>query len=161
MSKKVLLTAFRGSSAEVLIEDWDEYAIIILPNDKIKDSELLEETMLKGKYDYIISFGQKPNIKDKVYVETTARQRTVCIETIFPWDRLTHIFREVGLFVTISDNAGTSFCNQLYYNGLRFIQQSDVKAKMVFIHIPFEKNISDMEQLRRKIQVAIGKLEKT
>ena len=70
---KVLLTAFRGSSAEQLIKYVNGFDIIILPNDKVKDSEKLINKIIDGTYDYVFSFGQRPNIKDKVHIETTAR----------------------------------------------------------------------------------------
>ena len=158
MKKKILLTAFRGSSAEILIKDWDTYPKNILPNDKIRDSELLIASLEKEKYDYIISFGQKPNIKDKVYIETTGKQGNVCIETKFPWNKLRYLFEEKGLCTAVSHNAGTSFCNQLYYNALQYFRQSNVNTKMIFIHIPFEKNISDMKLLQGQIMEALKQI---
>ncbi len=158
MSNRILLTAFRGSSAELLISDWNEYPQIILPNDKIRDSELVIAALEQENYDYIISFGQKPNIRDKVYVETMGKQGAVCIETSFPWNRLRHLCQERGLSIVISTNAGTSFCNQLYYNGLQYIQQNDINTKMIFIHIPFEKNISDMKCFRLHMQEVLKQI---
>lgn len=38
---RVLLTAFRGSSSERLIKYAKEFDSLILPNDKVKDSEKL------------------------------------------------------------------------------------------------------------------------
>lgn len=62
---KILLTAFRGSSAEKLIKSVNGYKTLILPNDKILDTQKLINAISKEKYDYILSFGQKPVIKDK------------------------------------------------------------------------------------------------
>ena len=56
-----------------------------------------------------------------------------------------------GIIAQISHNAGTSFCNQLYLNVLKYIFQNDIHTKMVFIHIPFMKNISDFDSLGKKI----------
>ncbi len=72
-NSKVLLTAFRGSSAEQLIKYAKEFDPLILPNDKVKDSENLIKKIIDGTYDYVFSFGQKTNIKNKVNIETTAR----------------------------------------------------------------------------------------
>jgi len=56
--KNILLTAFRGSSLELLLKGTKIYETLILPNHKLKDSEILIEKLSKGKYDYVISFGQ-------------------------------------------------------------------------------------------------------
>ena len=66
-NSKVLLTAFRGSSAEQLIGYANDFDSLILPNDKVKDSEKLINKIIDGAYDYVFSFGQKPNIKNKVH----------------------------------------------------------------------------------------------
>lgn len=68
----LLFTAFRGTSLELLLQEtgWQG---LVLPNDKSKDAELLSREISSGKYHFIFSFGQKPNIRDKVYIETTAR----------------------------------------------------------------------------------------
>ena len=156
---KILLTAFRGSSAEALIKDWEAYPKIIFPNHKVRDSELLKDVISKQNYDYIISFGQKPNIKDKVYIETTGKQGNICMETSFPWDMLRRLLQEKGLCVKVSQNAGTSFCNQLYFNGLRYLQESNADTKMIFIHIPFEKNISDLKWSQTQLYHVLEQLK--
>ena len=46
---------------------------------------------------------------------------------------------------------GNSYCNELYWNGLRYIKESQLDTKMVFIHVPYEKIISDVEVFRRKL----------
>ena len=56
-----------------------------------------------------------------------------------------------GLVSKISKNCGTSYCNQLYLNGLNYILQNDMDTKMVFIHIPFEKNITKYDNFRERI----------
>lgn len=57
----------------------------------------------------------------------------------------------------LSHNAGTSFCNRLYRNGLRYLaeRQGDRSTKMVFVHVPFVKNISDFEDFKKRIMRAI------
>lgn len=140
---RVLLTAFRGSSSEQLIKYAKEFDSLILPNDKVKDSENLIKKIIDGTYDYVFSFGQKPNIKNKVNIETTARNGITSVETDFDCERLQKLFESNGVVAKISRNAGTSYCNCLYYNGLDYIQQNNLKTKMVFIHIPFLKNIDD------------------
>lgn len=144
----ILLTAFLGSSAEPLIKNTDNYRTLFLPNDKIKDSERLIDIMSKETIDYIISFGQKPNIRNKVHIETTANKGELRINTDFDCEKLWVFFEENSIVSKISHNAGASFCNELYFNGLRYIEQNKLHTKMVFIHIPFTKNITDFEMFR-------------
>ena len=154
-NSKVLLTAFRGSSAEHLIKYAKDFDSLILLNDKVKDSEKLINRIIDGTYDYVFSFGQKPNIKNKVHIETTARQGLTSIETDFDCERLQKLFESNGVVAKVSCNAGTSYCNCLYYNGLDYIQQNNLKTKMVFIHIPFLKNIDDIDFFKRIINMIL------
>ncbi|MBQ7919480.1 MAG: hypothetical protein IJ324_06030 [Lachnospiraceae bacterium] len=148
---KILLTAFRGSSAEWLLKGFENYELLLLPNDKIKDSELLIEAISGKNYDYIISFGQRPSIKDKVHIETTAREGDFSIKTNVDCEQLKAQLEQHGVPAKLSHNAGTSFCNQLYLNGLKYIKQNELDTKMVFIHIPYLKNISDWKFLSSAI----------
>lgn len=147
----ILLTAFLGSSSEVLLRQVTEYEILLLPNDKIRDSEILLAYITKRQFDYVFCFGQKPIIKDKVCIECTGKDEMGSIETSFDYNELKNAFEIHGIAAKISNNAGTSFCNQLYVNSLRYISQYDTKTKVVFIHIPFLKNISDRKLFFEKI----------
>lgn len=147
---KVLLTAFSGTSAESLVQG-SKYRLLLLPNDKVKDSELLIETISKESFDYIISFGQRPNMKNKVHIETTAKSGDLCMDTEFDCSWLQNVFEQKGIDAKISGNAGTSFCNQLYFNGLKYINQRGMNTKIVFVHVPFLKNVDDFEGFREKI----------
>lgn len=157
-NKNILLTAFCGTSAEWLIKDTERYKTLFLPNDKIKDSEKLIKAITNEKFAYVISFGQRPNIRDKVHIETTARDAESAIVTDFDCRKLKYIFEENGIVSKISHNAGTSFCNQLYFNGLRYILRNSLVIKMVFVHIPFMKNMTDFDSFRQRIFRAIEKI---
>lgn len=50
MRKKILLTAFHNTSAERLIKEVEEYQLLLLPNDKVKDSERLIEVLSKEDF---------------------------------------------------------------------------------------------------------------
>lgn len=159
--KKILLTAFRGTSAELLVRDRAidaQYKVLLLPNDKVKDSELLIETLEQECFGYVIGLGQRPNIKDKVHIETTARKGELCIDTAFDCEALKQAFEQSGLSVKISHNAGTSFCNELYWNGLKYIAENKLDTKMVFVHVPFGKNISEMDVFSDKVCGGINEL---
>lgn len=158
-SPQILLTAFRGTSAEWLINGAVNYRTLLLPNDKIIDSEKLIEAILNEETDYIISFGQRPNMKDKVHIETTAKDGEFLINTNIDFEKLKTVFEQNDVISKISHNAGTSFCNQLYLNVLKYIYTNNMDTKMVFIHIPFKKNISDFESFCTKIFDAIADIQ--
>ena len=151
LQTNILLTAFCGSSAELLIKGTNNYRTLFLPNDKIKDSEMLIDIISNENIDYVISFGQRPNIKNKVHIETTAKDGEFRINTNFDCDKLMGLFEQNNIISKISHNAGTSFCNELYLNGLKYISQNKPDTKMVFIHIPFTKNITDFDSFRRQM----------
>lgn len=159
MRKKILLTAFHNTSAERLIKEVEEYQLLLLPNDKVKDSERLIEVLSKEDFEYVISFGQRPNIKNKVHIETIARDGEEQIATNFDCDLLKQMFENQGLVTKISHNAGTSFCNRLYWNGLKYILEKKLNTQMVFVHIPYEKNIEDFDMFSQKIFRVIDELK--
>ncbi|MGN1187047.1 MAG: hypothetical protein ACI4R6_01020, partial [Lachnospiraceae bacterium] len=79
---KILLTAFKNTSTEMLFSDIN-IPVLVLPNDMEQDRQLLIASMHEMEPDCIISFGQKPAIKDKVYVELTAHSGIVYKNTTF------------------------------------------------------------------------------
>lgn len=150
----ILLTGFRGTSSEVLVKRAD-YRSLILPNDKVLDSRLLLAELDRHNYEYVFSFGQKPNIRDKVYLETVARNGSKSIHTDFAYCKLQSAFKAENIAVQISDHAGTSFCNALYWNVLEYIRDKGLKTKMIFLHIPFWKNITAADDFLDKILKAM------
>lgn len=151
----ILLTGFCGTSSELLIKT-AKYKSLILSNDKIVDSQMLiQEISRNSSYDKILSFGQKPNIKDKVYLETTAKNADSYINTNFEYGRLKALLETNNIPVQISNNAGTSFCNALYWNGLNYIRHKGLYTELLFLHIPFYKNISNPEVFFERILTAI------
>ncbi len=155
MNKRILLTAFRGSSAEVLLKGAKGSSILLLPNDKVEDSRMLIPMISSGKFDYVFSIGQRPNIKNKIHIETTARSSDISIITGYDCQRLVNTFQQNGICARLSHNAGTSFCNQLYLKGLCYLAQSGLDTQMVFIHIPYLKNIDDLESFRKSFLNAV------
>lgn len=153
----ILFTVFRGTSSELLLEE-NGWQGLLLPNDKEKDAKLLVQELSSGIYNFVFSFGQKPNIKDKVYIETMARNAGEVLETGFDCGKLADAFRREGMEVRISHNAGTSFCNHIYWNGLEYIRENGLKVKMVFVHIPMRKNISDFGKFCEGIRVVTEKI---
>lgn len=150
----LLLTGFYGTSSELLVRKANHKSLL-LPSDKVIDSQILLSELRQQTYDYILSFGQKPNIKDKIYLETTARNANNCIQTNFQYCKLKNALESENIPVRTSDHAGTSFCNALYWNGLNYICNKKSNTKMIFVHIPFCKNIADCEMFFDRIITAI------
>ncbi len=152
---KILLTAFCETSAERFLNQAHDVQTLFLPNDKVKDTALVIETIANEYYDYVFCFGQKPLIKDKVYVETTAKEFQFSIDTLFDCNELKCFFEENGITAKISHNAGTSYCNKLYFNCLRYVEQNKLKTRIVFIHIPFYENITNVDLFFKMIKNTI------
>ena len=142
MNCRILLTGFQGTSSEVLLSTAHAYDTLLLPNDKKLDGELLTDQLLRGPYDFVICLGQKPNMKDKIHIESTARRNGFTIQTKVDIPKLARLFGEQGIPARQSNHAGTSFCNALYFNGLRFVEEHECSIGVVFVHIPFLKNMS-------------------
>ncbi|MBP3595642.1 MAG: hypothetical protein J6J44_14065 [Lachnospiraceae bacterium] len=162
--KRILLTAFCGTSAELLVKGVEpdlKCKVLYLPNDKVRDSELLIEALQQEQFDYVISLGQRPNIKDKIHIETLARKGEDVLITAFECERLKGCLEQNGLSVKISDNAGTSYCNELYWNGLRYILEKKLDTRMVFLHVPFEKNISNLKHFVEEMKVILNFVNKS
>jgi len=155
----ILLTAFRGTSSELLLKDIKNCQTIFLPNDMVKDSEILIDTLAWNAFDFVISFGQRPNIKDKVHVETTAKNGEMRIDTTFDCEMLIKIFGQNDIPAKLSHNAGTSFCNRLYWNCLQYITENKLETKMVFVHMPFAKNIREFELFRERMFAVVKYIE--
>lgn len=152
---QVLLTAFKGTSAEQLVRGVGKYQTLLLPNDKVKDSELLISAIEPSKVSYIFAFGQKPNIKNKAYIEVTAREGEKAIQTCGDCGRLQALLKKHGIDARLSNHAGTSYCNRLYWNGLYYLASQGATTKMLFLHVPFLKNISDFEMFQKGIFAAL------
>ena len=140
---KILLTAFKNTSSEALIKSIKGYDRLILENDKIKSVNQLEQTLQNEDFRYILSFGQRPVIKDKIHIEDRASVNGEALETSFDITRIKQAFDDHKIVVKLSHNAGTSYCNNIFYHGMKMIAKNHLNTKMVFIHIPFMKNISN------------------
>ena len=116
---------------------------------------MLFSALHKHAYDYIISFGQRPLIKDKICIETTAQNADHKIDTTMNCVFLIDLFEKNGVSAKLSHNAGTSYCNNLYWHGLSYIAEQNLKTKMVFIHVPFSQNIKDITDFNQKISNVI------
>jgi hypothetical protein len=100
--KNILLTAFSGSSSELLLKATEIYETLIMPNDKLEV-----------------------------------------------------LFKQSQIISKISHNAGTSFCNELYLNGLKYIFQKNLDTKMVFFISRFARTLMILIDLVNKYLISL------
>ena len=101
--------------------------------------------MKETQYDLIISVGQAPLDIDTVKIETVGKINEK-YNTKYNYmnlkNKLSKKFRTI-----ISDNAGIYLCHDIYFYGLKYIEDNKLSANMIFIHIPMLNNISNIENL--------------
>lgn len=156
----ILITAFENTSSSKLIKMLYGCDRLILDNHREKSVERLICKLKKNTYNLVLSFGQRPLIKDKVHFESMAKDKNSSrfYSTNFDIEASLKICKEIGLNAKRSDNAGTSYCNNIYYYGLDYINLHLPNTQMCFIHIPFDKNINDFKVFSNQIQILINKL---
>lgn len=148
----ILLTAFKNTSSEKLIKALRDYDKLFLDNDREKSVNQLTGRLDEKTYNLILAFGQRPLIKDKIHFESAAKDKEGGqYSTDFDIEKTLKICREIGITAKRSDNAGTSYCNNIYYHGMQYISLNSLKTQMCFVHIPFDKNISDFDVFVKKI----------
>ena len=153
---QVLLTAFKNTSSEILVKSIKTYDRLVLENDKIRSVKQLEEKTQKENYRYIFSFGQRPLIKNKLHIESSAEISGEVLETEFNAEKLKKAFEDCGAAVMLSHYAGTSYCNNIYFYGMKMIAERCSNAEMIFIHIPYMKNISNYAEFFKSMENGIN-----
>ena len=150
--QKLTILAFKNTSAELLVKGLD-FPTVLLPSDKIKDSEIVRGEIKKS--DIVICFGQKPQIKNKICLELIAKNQGEIIKTNFDIEPLKHLLETNNIIYTESHSPGTSYCNLIYWNSLNYIKDQKLNCRFLFIHIPFEKNIDNILTLQEKLKLVI------
>lgn len=147
---KILYTAFNGksNSSKILLDN-----IIAEKNNKLylKNSfktsvEQLNNKIKNNEYDLIISFGQAPLDKGTIKIETRGNG-IVSYDSDYDYKELERLFNKNNFKTIISNDAGNYFCNNIYYNGLKYIKENNLKTKMIFIHIPQIDKIDDIQEI--------------
>lgn len=151
----ILLTAFKNTSSEILINSIKGFDRLILENDKIKSVERLERALQNKNFRYILSFGQRPVIKDKIYIEDMASINGEALKTSFDTASIKQVFYNNKIVVRLSHNAGTSYCNNIYYHGMKMIAEKRLNTEMVFIHIPYMNKIGNSAEFFHSIENGI------
>ena len=153
--QKLTLLAFKNTSAELLVKGLD-FPTVLLPSDKIKDSEIARGEIKKS--DIVICFGQKPQIKNKICLELIAKNQGEIIKANFEIDFFKKQLEVNNIPYSESHNPGTSYCNLVYWNSLNYIKSENLNCKFLFIHIPFEKQIDNILGLQEKLNIILKNL---
>lgn len=149
----ILYTAFNGkeNSSKILLDN-----IKVLNENKLylKNSFFTSVKQLKNKikldsYDLIISFGQAPLEQDNIKIEIVGKNQDQIYESNFEYLQLKDKLEKNNYKTEISRDAGNWYCNNIFFNGLKYIKENNLKCKMIFIHIPFIDKISNIEDLSK------------
>lgn len=155
---KVLAAGFKGedNSAKVLLDHLPDsiHKLYLENNKQVSVAQLLKAA---EKYDEIVMFGQKPVLKNKVSVERRAALNGERLCPDFDFEGIQAFFAD-RYPLKFSDNAGTSYCNHLYYHAIKELSESN--KNLVFIHVPMLKNIADFSALTGAVQAYIEYLGK-
>ncbi len=116
---------------------------VILPNDKGRSAQLLNDEITRYQPDIVLMTGQKPVIRDKISVELSARAAGETLTTALDCGAIRDFVLSCGYGCYISKNCGTSYCNHIYAECLKSFPRG------LFVHIPYGKNISDLPKLVR------------
>ena len=147
---KILYTAFNGknNSSKVLLDNIieEETNKLYLKNSFKTSVEQLNNKIKNNNYDLIISFGQAPLDKGTIKIETRGNGVDY-YDTGYDYNYLKSLFDKNGFNTIISSNAGNYYCNNIYYNGLKYIKENNLKCNMIFIHIPQIDKIDDIEKI--------------
>ena len=135
----VLITSFKGknNSSSILLHSIRANLTdkLELTNSFSTSEKELKNKISKNKYKYIISFGQKPNC-DHIYIELYGSKNNDKIETSFPYKKLVSFLKENNIDYSISKYAGNYLCNNIYYEGMKYIKDNSLEIEMIFIHVP-------------------------
>ncbi len=158
---KILVSGFRGdtNSAKLVLDRIEsKYSLekLYLENSFNISKNQLESRLKNQSYDLIIAFGQKPNTKS-IYLEQKACFNKDEFANDYDYGNLKKLLNSNGFTVKISNNAGNYLCNHIFYRGLQIIDNSKLNTKMIFIHIPSIKNISNIDYLSKVFSLYIDK----
>lgn len=145
----ILYTAFNGktNSSKILLDyiKTDNCNKLYLRNSFTTSVKQLNSKIKNNNYDLIVSFGQASLDKDTIKIETTGKNNDF-YKTNYDYNYLKNRLED-KYNVIISNDAGNYLCNNIYYNGLKYIKENNLKTKMIFIHIPKIDNIENINLL--------------
>lgn len=158
---KVLITSFKGknNTSSILLNQihCNNIDKLELTNSFITSETELKNKIRKNNYKYILCFGQKPDC-NHIYIELYGNKNDNKIKTKYPYKELISFFNENNIKYSLSKDAGDYLCNNIYYEGMKYIEDNSLDIKMLFIHIPSVYESSDFKIISSTITNYIGKL---
>lgn len=105
-----------------------------------------------GEYDFVIMFGVDKNLKNVVRIERVAEYDGVVVRTKADIEKMKRRFDETKIQYIISDKPTMYLCNAAYFHMLQ-----KMSGKVVFVHIPTVKNMSEdmMAEIRECVNARI------
>lgn len=91
-------------------------------------------------------------------IELIANKKSNILKTNFQYKKLEEFFHANEIDFSVSKNAGNYLCNNIYYEGLNYIEQNNISAKMIFIHIPNIEESYDLDKLASVISKFIDSI---
>lgn len=144
---KILYTAFNGkNSSKILLDKIDANYKLYLKNSFITSVTQLEKELRTNDYDLVISFGRAPLDIDTIKIEEIGCS-DIKYKTNYDYTKMKTELESKGYKVIISNDAGMYLCNNLYFHGLKYIEDNNLKTKMLLVHIPKIKYITDINKL--------------
>ncbi len=145
-----IVAAFDGAQniSRIVMESIDTYPNrkLLLPNDKQRSVELLTAAVREHSPACVVLLGQKPVIRDKIAVESSAKLCGEVRHTNMDVTVLTELIKGTGYGAYISESCGTSYCNNIYWHAL------GMGINTVFLHVPCKKNVGDIKALVKAVQ---------
>lgn len=140
----ILIMGFKGekNSSKKLLDNIinnDYINTLFLDNDFSKSEHQLINKLKSKNYSTIYAFGQKPLIKS-IYIEIFGSNKEERIVTNYDYSDIKNYLSNYYK-TRISENAGNYLCNNIYYKGLKHVLKNNLETNMLFIHIPYLKNI--------------------
>lgn len=85
------------------------------------------------------------------YIELVGNKDNYKLETLFPYEKLVSFLKDNNVEYSISKNAGNYLCNNIYYEGMKYIKDNSLDIKMIFIYIPSINTKYNIEKTARII----------
>lgn len=145
---EILYTAFKGktNSSKMLLDRITTENKLYLTNSFVTSVDELKQELKRKHYDLIISFGQAFLDLDIIQIETIAKGNENIYKTKYDYSKLKDKLKN-EYKVIVAKKACNYLCNNIYYNGLKLIEENNYNTNMLFIHIPKINNISDINAL--------------
>lgn len=160
---KILFAGFGGeyNSSKILLDHLgrpEKDKLYLVNSDKTSVRQLTEK-MDGENYDCVVILGQWGRVpKGVLRLETLAKKGRYEHATKFPVQELASLLEKYGYEVQISNFAGRWLCNNVYFYGLKHLEQTGQRCKMVFIHIPKDRDITDYAKLAQTLEKSVARI---